>query len=93
MGAPFLQTASHDAVFMLSPVYLDGMLPRILTGNDRPLLENKSTIGHPRMEDVARAEYELFDTRRKKYETEQADAQDLEELKQLEHAIKQEHGK
>ncbi len=66
---------------------------RILAGNDMPLLEDKGGISHRQMEERARMEYEQFDARRKKFEAEQADAQDLEELKQLEQAIKQEQTK
>jgi len=68
-------------------------MDRILAGNDMPLLENKGGINHKQMEERARTEYEHFDARRKKYEAEQAEAQDLEELKQLEQAIKQEQTK
>ena len=66
---------------------------RILAGNDMPLLEGKGETSHQQMEEHARSEYEHFDARRKKFEAEEADSQDLEELKQLEQSIKQEHGK
>jgi len=66
---------------------------RILAGSDMPQLEDKGGISHKQMEERARMEYEQFDARRKKFEAEQADAQDLEELKQLEQAIKQEQTK
>jgi hypothetical protein len=55
-----------------------------------PLLEDKGSISHKQMEDQVRNEYEQFDVRRKKYEAEQADAQDLEDLKVLEEQIKRE---
>ena len=45
------------------------------------------------MEEYARSEYEHFDARRKRFEAGEADSQDMEELKQLEQSIKQEHGK
>ena len=57
-----------------------------------PLLENKGGVSHQQMAEHARKEYEHFDVRRKKYDAEQSDAQDMEELKQLEQTIKQEYG-
>ena len=61
---------------------------RILTGNEMPLLDHKGTVSHQEMEEYARAEYGKFDARRKKHDAELADEQDLEELRQLEQAIK-----
>ncbi len=66
---------------------------RILAGNDMPLLKDKGSIGHKQMEEQAHLEYDRFDARRKKFEADQADVQDMEELRQLEQAIKQEHSK
>lgn len=63
---------------------------RILDGNEMPLLEDKGSVSHKQMEDRVRKEYEQFDARRKKYDAEQADAQDLEELKALEEQVKRE---
>jgi len=62
---------------------------RILVGNDMALLDHKGSVSHIEMEECAGAEYETFNARRKKHEAELADAQDLEELRQLEQTIKQ----
>jgi hypothetical protein len=44
------------------------------------------------MEERTGAEYDTFNERRKKQEAELADAQDLEELRQVEKAVKRGHG-
>jgi len=56
-------------------------------------LEGKGETSHKQMGEYGRSEYEHFDARRKKFEADQADVQDMEELRQLEQAIKQEHSK
>jgi hypothetical protein len=61
---------------------------RILDSNDMPLLSGKGSVRHKEMEGLVRGTYEIFDSRRKAYDAEQADAQDLEELKELEHQVK-----
>jgi len=66
---------------------------RILSGNDMAVLDHKGGVSHLQMETQTGAEYDTFNDRRKKHEAELADKQDLEELKQLEQAIKQEHDK
>ena len=64
---------------------------RILAGNDMTVLNHKGSISHLEMEDRAGMEYDTFNIRRKKYEAELADSQDLEELRQLEQTLRQEH--
>jgi len=60
---------------------------RMLAFNERPLLKGKGKISKATMEEKVREIYQLFDTKRKTYEAEQADLEDLAELKQLENKI------
>jgi hypothetical protein len=61
---------------------------RILNGNEMPLLEDKGAVSNKQMETQVRREYKQFDARRRKYEAEQADAQELKELQALEKQVK-----
>lgn len=60
----------------------------ILTFNDRPLLKNKGSISNEAMEQKVNELYTRFDQKRKTHEAQQADAEDLVELKQLEEKLK-----
>ena len=60
----------------------------ILTFNERPLLPGKGSISNEAMEQKVNEIYALFNQKRKTHEAQQADAQDLEELKQLEEKLK-----
>ena len=60
----------------------------IIENNDFPLLQGKGNISHKQMEKLTLDKYEKFDAHRKAFEARQADAQDDEELKQLETKIK-----
>jgi len=62
-------------------------IDRILAFNERPLLTGKGTISNAAMEEKVREIYQLFDKKRKIYEAEQADQEDLAELKLLEEKI------
>lgn len=62
---------------------------RILAFNERPLLMDKGKISNAVMEEKVRGIYQLFDKKRKIYEAEQADSEDLAELKQLEQKIEE----
>lgn len=66
---------------------------RILSSNDMAVLDHKGNVSRLQMEAQAGAEYEAFHDQRKKHEAELADEQDMEELRQLEQSIKQEHRK
>jgi hypothetical protein len=63
---------------------------KILDSNDQPLLSGKGNISHQQMENKVREIYQLFDQKRKVFDAQQADADDLQALKQLEQAIKRE---
>jgi hypothetical protein len=61
---------------------------KILTLNDKPLLQGGGTISNAQMEKMIEKIYQSFDTKRKNEEARQADAQDLEEIKKLEEELK-----
>lgn len=60
---------------------------KILEFNDKPLLAGKGKVSNVVMKEKVRQIYQLFDSKRKAYEAEQADKDDLEELKRLEEKI------
>lgn len=60
----------------------------ILTFNEQPLLANKGSISNEAMEQKVNELYTLFDQKRKTYEAQQADVDDLEELQNLEEKLK-----
>jgi len=62
---------------------------KMLAFNDQPILEGAGTISRERMERVVHERYEMFDQQRKAEERAQADTEDLKEIEQLEHSIKQ----
>jgi len=66
---------------------------RILSGNDKAVLDHKGGVSREQMEKRVVGEYDTFNARRKKHEAELADAQELEELKQIEQTILREHVK
>ena len=60
---------------------------KIIALSDKQLLAHAGSVSHAQMEKLVEAQYEKFDTERKQYETQQADATDLAELKALEERI------
>ncbi len=61
---------------------------KILALNDKLVLQNKGSISNTLMEKQVREIYEQFDARRKAFEAQQADEEEIEELKRLEENIK-----
>lgn len=61
---------------------------KILALNDKPALTHKGSISNAQMEKMIEKVYEQFDTKRKTDEAQQADAEDMEEIKKLEQEIK-----
>jgi len=59
----------------------------IITFNKKNLLVGKGSISNEQMEKFADDVYEIFNEKRKQFELQQADTEDLEELKQLEEKI------
>jgi len=60
---------------------------RIITFNDKKVLDHKGAVSHAQMEKKVDEIYEQFDRKRKISEAQNADANDLDELKQLEQKI------
>ncbi|MBK7884840.1 MAG: virulence RhuM family protein [Chitinophagaceae bacterium] len=63
-------------------------IDKIILLNDKPILQTKGKVSHPQMEQKVDAIFETFDAKRKISDAQQADKQDLEELKALENKIK-----
>ena len=61
---------------------------RILTSNDQQLLIGAGSVSNSQMESFVRQVYGDFDARRKKYEAEEADREDLQDLLDLENDLK-----
>lgn len=61
---------------------------RIIEFNDKKLLPNKGSISNAQMEKMIEKVYLDFDTKRRKQEAKQADAEDLQDLKALEEEVK-----
>ena len=59
----------------------------IITFNKKNLLIGKGSISNEQMEKFADNVYEIYNEKRKRFELQQADAEDLEELKLLEEKI------
>ena len=60
----------------------------IITFNKKNLLVGKGSLSNEQMEKIVENIYEKFHTERKHFELQQADAEDMEELRQLEKKIK-----
>ncbi len=63
-------------------------IDKIILLNDKTILQGKGKVSHPQMEKKVDALFASFDAERKIAGAQQADAQDLEELKALESKIK-----
>ncbi len=85
----FLETAELRAKnrFDMTMKFWHENVDRILSFNDMPVLTGKGKISKAVMEEKIREIYALFDKKRKAYEAEQADMEDLAELKLLEEKI------
>ena len=66
---------------------------RMLASNDQPLLDGPGSISHEDMKSVASERYEDFDTKRRKQEAIEADAEDLKAIEDLERDLKRKGGK
>ena len=85
----FLETAELRAKnrFDITMKFWHDNVDRILSFNDMPILTGKGKISKAAMEEKLREIYALFDKKRKAHEAEQADMEDLAELKLLEEQI------
>lgn len=61
---------------------------RIIEFNDKTVLDHKGSISHAQMEEFVEGVYERFDVRRRTQDAYKADADDLEELKQIAQNLK-----
>ena len=61
---------------------------RIIEFNDKTVLDHKGSISHAQMEEFVEGVYERFDVRRRTQDAYTADADDLEELKQIAQNLK-----
>ena len=61
---------------------------RILTSNDQQLLVGAGSVSNLQMESFVRQVYEDYDARRKRFDAEEADREDLQDLLDLENEIK-----
>jgi len=62
---------------------------RMIEYNDKRLLNGKGSISNKVMEEKTREIYKHFDKRRKTFEAELADKEDIEELEQIERQVKE----
>ncbi len=67
----------------LTIAYWRDNVEKLLTFNDKPILTTAGRISHAQMEQKIAALYEQFDTRRKREQALEADAQDLQELDEV----------
>lgn len=63
-------------------------IDRIIEFNDKKVLQGHGNVSREQMVEVADAVYETFDTNRKVIEAQQADMDDMEEIRQLEAKVK-----
>ena len=86
----FLETAELRAKgrYDISMKFWQENVDRILESNDKEVLDHKDKISNAEMEQIAGKVYEEFDKKRKDYDAQLADEQDLEELKKLELKVK-----
>jgi hypothetical protein len=86
----FLETAELRAKNKqdLTMRFWQNNLDKIIAFNDLQVLDNSGKVSHKQMENKVRAQYELYDQKRKKQDAEEADRIDLEDLKSLEQKIK-----
>jgi len=61
---------------------------KMLAFNDQPILQGAGSVSRERMEQLAHERYEAFDQKRREAERIQADVDDLKEIEQLEHTLK-----
>ena len=86
----FLETAEFRAKNRqnLTMDFWKENVDRILTSNDQQLLIGAGSVSNSQMESFVRQVYEDFDARRKKFDAEEADREDLQDLLDLENEIK-----
>ncbi len=86
----FLETAELRAKdrYDITMKFWQENVDRILESNDKEVLDHKGKISNAEMEQIAGKVYGKFDKKRKAYDAQLADEQDLEELKKIELKVK-----
>lgn len=86
----FLETAEFRAQNRtdLTMDFWRNNVDRILEMNDLAILRNNGTVSNAMMEEFVRGVYSQFDSRRKAYDAQLADEEDMAELRRLEEEIK-----
>ncbi len=86
----FLETAELRAKnrMDLTMSFWKENVDRVLEFNDQKVLQGNGSVSHRQMEQKVREIYAEFDQKRKAFEAQQADQQDLQALKALEQEVK-----
>ncbi len=66
---------------------------RLLEFNEKAVLTNAGSVSHKAMERIARKRFDAFDASRRLAEAQQADAEEIAELEQIEKQLEQKKGK
>lgn len=66
---------------------------RLLEFNEKAVLTNAGSVSHKAMERIARERFDAFDASRRFAESQQADAEEIAELEQIEKQLEQKRGK
>ncbi len=66
---------------------------RLLEFNEKAVLTNAGSVSHKAMERIARERFDAFDASRRLAEAQQADAEEIAELEQIEKQLEQKRGK
>lgn len=87
----FLETAELRAINRqdITMDFWRDSVDKIIALNDKLLLSHKGSVSNAEMESIVEKRYETFDAKRKAQDAIQADQTDMEELKAIEHTIKE----
>jgi hypothetical protein len=90
----FLETAELRAKNQqsITMAYWRENVDRLLTFQDKKILQNAGSVTHEAMEEKVKEVYAQFDQRRKAADAQAADAEDMEDLRALEQQIKDKKG-
>ena len=75
----------------LTIAFWRGIVDQLLNLQGKPVLQGNGTVTKAEMERLVKERYDTFNLRRKHLALQRADAEDLEELKQLEQDLKRRH--
>jgi len=63
-------------------------IDRIIEFNDKKVLKGNGSVSNEQMKTIVRKVYDEFEVKRKQYDAQQADLEDLKEIEELEAHIK-----